>query len=256
MASLTPSLFDNEFFGHTQGAFTGADQNRSGYIEYADKGSLFLDEIGMLPMELQGKLLRFLQEGEFSVLGSSGIKKADVRIIAATNADLEKLVAKNTFRKDLYYRLKGGWLNLPELKDRKEDIPLLINRFVKEFCVISPSKDGESCIIEEEALSYLMAYEYPGNIRELKSIIHATLYLSRGKSISTAYLPKNVISAPKKPAAERSIGSEPSISLAMAEKNHILNTYRQMGQNKSKTAKALGIALNTLRNKIESYGIE
>ncbi|MFH0726743.1 MAG: sigma-54 dependent transcriptional regulator [Pseudomonadota bacterium] len=256
MASLTPSLFDTEFFGHTKGAFTGADQNRAGYIEYADKGSLFLDEIGMLPVELQGKLLRFLQEGEFSVLGSSGIKKSDVRIIAATNADLEKLVAKNTFRKDLYYRLKGGWLHLPDLKDRKEDIPLLINRFVEEFCLISPAKTGESCIIEDEALSYLTAYDYPGNIRELKSIIHATLHLTGGRGISAAHLPKNVISAKKKPAAEGHSVSEPPVSLAMAERNHILNIYRQMGRNKSKTAKALEIALNTLRNKLESYGIE
>jgi two-component system response regulator AtoC len=133
MAAITPSLFDAEFFGHTKGAFTGAAYEREGYLEYADRGTLFLDEIGMLPIELQGKLLRFLQEGEFIRIGSNRIRKVNVRIITATNINLEKRIEKNLFRKDLYYRLKGGWLHLPDLKDRKEDIPLLINKFIDEF---------------------------------------------------------------------------------------------------------------------------
>lgn len=256
MAAITPNLFDAEFFGHIRGAFTGADYERVGYLEYTDRGTLFLDEIGMLPFELQGKLLRFLQEGEFIRLGSNKIQKADVRIITATNADLERRIEKNLFRKDLYYRLKGGWLHLPDLKERKEDIPLLVNRFIEEFCDISGQKENITCTIEDEAMSYLMAYDYPGNIRELKSIVHSTLNLTQGRHISTAFLPKNVLRAKKISKAENHSSSEPLIPLALAEKNHILKVYYQMDQNKSKTAKVLGIALNTLRRKIESYGVE
>lgn len=256
MAAITPSLFDSEFFGHTRGAFTGADSEREGYLEYADRGTLFLDEIGMLPSELQGKLLRFLQEGEFIRLGSNKIQTVDVRIIAATNADLDKRVEKNLFRKDLYYRLKGGWLHLPDLKDRKEDIPLLVNRFIKEFCDISGRKESATCTIDDDALSYLMAYDYPGNIRELKSIVHSTLNLSRGHHISTAFLPKNVLRTKKVSKVGRDSAYQSLLPLELVEKNHILNVYHQTDRNKSETARILGIALNTLRKKIESYGVE
>ena len=256
MAAITPGLFDAEFFGHTKGAYTGADFEREGYLEYADKGTLFLDEIGMLPLELQGKLLRFLQEGEFIRLGSNKIHKVDVRIIAATNIDLEKRVKENSFRKDLYYRLKGGWLHLPDLKDRKDDIPMLVKRFIDEFCDISDQKINTTCTIEDEAMSYLMAYDYPGNIRELKSIVHATLNLTQGRHISTAFLPQNVLRAKKISKPENQSSSEPLIPLEDAEKNYILKVYHQLDKNKSKTARILGIALNTLRKKIQSYGVE
>ena len=256
MAAITPSLFDAEFFGHARGAFTGADYEREGYLKYADRGTLFLDEIGMLPLELQGKLLRFLQEGEFIRLGSNKIQKTDVRIITATNADLNRRVEKNLFRKDLYYRLKGGWLTLPDLKERIKDIPLLVSKFIEEFCDISGRKESTTCTIEGEAMSYLMAYDYPGNIRELKSIVQSTLNLTRGRNISKASLPQNVLRAKNISANEQHPASEPLTSLAQAEKKHILKVYYQMDRNKSKTARVLGIALNTLRKKIESYGVE
>ena len=256
MAAITPSLFDAEFFGHTKGAFTGADSEREGYLEYANKGTLFLDEVGMLPLELQGKLLRFLEEGEFIRLGSNKIQTVDVRIIAATNVDLERRIERNLFRKDLYYRLKGGWLQLPDLKDRKKDIPLLVNRFVKEFCDITDLEEDITCAIEDDAMLYLMAYDYPGNIRELKSIIHSTLNLSRGHHISTAFLPKNVLRTKKVSKVGQDSASHAHLSLEQVEKNHVLNVYNQTGQNKSETARILGIALNTLRKKIDSYGVE
>ena len=123
MAALNPSLFDAEFFGHTRGAFTGAQKDRIGYLEYSAGGTLFLDEIGILPPELQGKLLRVLQDGEYVKLGENRRRKADVRIIAATNEDLERLMNRGLFRKDLFYRLRGGWLHLPPLRRRPEDIP-------------------------------------------------------------------------------------------------------------------------------------
>ena len=258
MAAITPSLFDAEFFGHTKGAYTSAEYERDGYLEYAEGGTLFLDEVGMLPLELQGKLLRFLQEGEFIKLGSNKIKKVDVRIITATNIDLEKRVEKNLFRNDLYYRIKGGWIHLPGLKDRKEDIPLLVNSFVDEFCNTSrpDPKMNTDCTIEDEAMSYLMAYDYPGNIRELKSIIHSTLNLSRGRKISTAFLPKNILKSKKRSTVDTYSTSKPLLPLELVEKNHIINVYHQTKRNKSKTARILGIAVNTLRKKIETYGIE
>ena len=256
MAAITPSLFDAEFFGHTKGAFTGAAHEREGYLEYADRGTLFLDEIGMMDSGVQGKLLRFLQEGEFIKLGSNKIQKVDVRIISATNADLEKRVEKNLFRKDLYYRLKGGWLHLPDLKDRKEDIPLLVKRFMDEFCDISGQEKDISCTIEDDAMSYLMSYHYPGNIRELRSVVHSALNLTGGQSLRTAFLPEIVRRAKKISTVDKDSASEPLSSLELVEKNHILKVYRQTGRNKSKTARILGIALNTLRNKIQSYGVE
>ena len=140
MASVTGNLFDAEFFGHTKGAFTGAEKDRVGHIEHTNMGTLFLDEIGSLPLELQGKLLRLLQEGEYIKLGTSKPQKADVRFIAATNTDLERLMVKGMFRKDLYYRLKGAWLDLPPLRERPEDIPVLITTFLEEFSGVNASR--------------------------------------------------------------------------------------------------------------------
>jgi two-component system response regulator AtoC len=256
MAAITPSLFDAEFFGHTKGAFTGAAYEREGYLEYADRGTLFLDEIGMLPLELQGKLLRFLQEGEFIRIGSNRIRKVNVRIITATNINLEKRIEKNLFRKDLYYRLKGGWLHLPDLKDRKEDIPLLINKFIDEFYDISDRKVETTCTIEDEAMSYLMAYDYPGNIRELKSVVHSALNLTQGCYISKAFLPKNMLKTKAVSASRQYSASESLLPLELTEKNYILKVYYQMDKNKSKTAEVLGIDRKTLGRKIKSYGVE
>ena len=169
---------------------------------------------------------------------------------------LEKRIEKNLFRKDLYFRLKGGWLQLPDLKDRKKDIPLLVNKFIEEFCDIYDIEKDITCTIENDALSYLMAYDYPGNIRELKSIVHSSLNLSEGRHISSAFLPKNVLRTKKVPTAKQYSTSQPLIPLELVEKNHILEVYKQTGRNKSETARILGIALNTLRKKIESYGVE
>jgi len=251
MASLTSSLFDAEFFGHTKGAFTGAEIGRVGYIEYTNQGTLFLDEIGNLPLELQGKLLRVLQDGEYIKLGSSRHQKADIRFIAATNQDLDGLMTKKMFRNDLYYRIRGGRLHLPPLREREEDIPLLINKFLEQDC-----KNTESCHIEEDVMHLLLDYDYPGNIRELKSIIQSTVNLAQGMHISTNYLPdylqKRKSISKRKPTSK----SESIVPLAQVEKFHILKVYYEMGKNKSQTAKILGIGLNTLRRKLRSYGVK
>jgi len=251
MATLTGSLFEAEFFGHTKGAFTGAANGRVGYLEHTNKGTLFLDEIGNLPFELQGKLLRVLQDGEYFKLGTSSRHKADVRFIAATNEALDKLMAKKLFRKDLYYRIRGGWLHLPPLRERKEDIPLLADRFLQDYC--SGNKD---CHIEEEAMCLLMEYEYPGNIRELRSIIQSAANLSQGRPISLNDLPDHLQRRKFISKCRNDSASDTIVSLAQIEKSHIIKAYNQTGQNKSRTARLLGIGLNTLRRKLKSYGVE
>jgi len=251
MASLTGSLFDAEFFGHTKGAFTGAERDRKGYLEHTNRGTLFLDEIGSLPLEFQGKLLRVLQEGEYTKLGISTPQKVDIRLVTATNADLDQLMAKGVFRKDLFYRLRGAWLHLPPLRDRREDIPLLVNRFLEEF----RGTGGESGV-DEEAMTVLMGHDYPGNIRELRSIIQSALNLAQGKPISARVLPGDLQRRKPISKGQPLEKSEPIIPLAEAEKAHILSAYKATGRNKTQTARLLDIGKNTLRRKLESYGVD
>jgi two-component system response regulator AtoC len=252
MASLTSSLFEAEFFGHTKGAFTGAESGRVGYLEYTNKGTLFLDEIGDLPLSLQGKLLRVLQDGDFSKLGSSTRQKVDLRFIAATNENLEQMIAKKRFRKDLYYRIRGGWLHLPPLRERQEDIFLLTRKFLEKYYDVN--RDG---FIEKSALTLLMHYSYPGNIRELKSILQSAVNLARGEAIRESHLPAHISASLKDCAEENTLtASSPIKPLSEVEKNHISDAYRQTGKNKSKTARLLGIGLNTLRRKLVRYEIQ
>jgi two-component system response regulator AtoC len=264
IAFLAGNLFDAEFFGHTRGAFTGAERDRVGYLESTRHGTMFLDEIGTMPLDLQGKLLRVLQEGEFSRLGTSKTQKTDVRYIAATNEDLERLMIKGMFRKDLYYRLKGAWLHLPPLRERREDVPLLIQGILQDLGLTAGG-----AVIDPEAVSMLTEYDYPGNIRELKSILQAAVNLAQGAPISPRWLPDGIrarrFSSGHKAlgGARRSLSrhqtgdqAEPVLSLAQVEKAHILDVYGQTGGNKSETARLLGIGLNTLRRKLEEYGTQ
>jgi DNA-binding NtrC family response regulator len=250
MASITSSLFDAEFFGHTKGAFTGAEKGRAGYIEHSHRGTLFLDEIGDLPQDLQGKLLRVFQDGEYMKLGTSSRQRANVRFIAATNAKLEKKMNQGTFRKDLYYRIRGSWLHLPPLKDRTNDIPLLAHHFLKDYCA-----NEKKCRITEEAMCCLMTYDFPGNIRELKSIIQSAANLSQGRPIQIEFLPFEIQKNPAAMTCHKPTDGKAPITLAEIEKNHILNAYQYTQQNKSQTARLLGIGLNTLRRKLKSYRI-
>jgi DNA-binding NtrC family response regulator len=251
MAAVTASLFEAEFFGHTRGAFTGAEKERIGHLKHANHGTLFLDEIGNLPQEMQGKLLRVLQDGEYTPVGSSLSQKVDVRVVAATNEDLEELLSRRMFRKDLYYRIRGGWLHLPPLRERPEDLPLLVDRFLDEFC--PPTL---RCRIDEETLGLLRQYPYPGNIRELRSVIQSAVNLAQGGAITSGLLP-----APFRENQKPRVAGPPSdaldavLSLADMEKTYVLKVYRQLNQNKSQTARRLGIGLNTLRRKLKDYGI-
>jgi len=252
MSALTASLFEAEFYGHTQGAFTGAVHDRKGYLESTSGGTLFLDEIGSLPLELQGKLLRVLQEGEYFKLGTSKPKGADIRFIAATNIELGQLQDQGLFRKDLFYRLCGAWLDLPPLKEREGDIDLLVGHFLRDHGSGHDIHD-----IEEPAWTILRNYEYPGNIRELKSILQYATNLARGQSISIHHLPAYVTAtmAMEHSPAPRFNGNgiQP---LAAMEKEHILKAYRHTGENKIQTARILEIGTNTLRRKLQSYGVQ
>ncbi|UCD31540.1 MAG: sigma-54-dependent Fis family transcriptional regulator, partial [Desulfobacterales bacterium] len=250
MANLSGSLFEAEFFGHTRGAFTGAENGRVGYLEHTDKGTLFLDEIGNLPLEIQGKLLRVLQDGEYLKLGTSSYLTADVRFIAATNEALDKMMAKRLFRKDLYYRIRGGWLHLPPLRERQEDIPLLANTFLQDYR--DPDSDEG---IEEEAMCLLMEYNYPGNVRELRSIIQSAVNLAQDRPISSQVLPGHLRRRRSTSRCENKSDAA-IVSLSQVEKSHILKVYHHTNQNKSQTARLLGIGLNTLRRKLKSYNVE
>jgi DNA-binding NtrC family response regulator len=250
MAAINPGLFEAEFFGHTRGAFTGAEKERIGYLKHANHGTLFLDEIGNLPLEMQGKLLRVFQDGEYTPLGSSVGQKVDVRFVTATNENLESLISEKKFRKDLYYRIRGAWLHLPPLRERPEDIPLLVDRFLNEY-----GNGGGRFHLEEEALDLLKQYHYPGNIRELKSIIQSTVNLAQGGIISPFMFP-----APLREIQPMVNGSseempEAIIPLPEHEKAYIIKVYLQLHHNKSQTSRLLGIGMNTLRRKLKFYGL-
>ncbi len=249
MASVTGSLFDSEFYGHTKGAYTGAANDRKGYLETAHSGSLFLDEIGTLPLELQGKLLRVIQGGEFIKIGTNIPRKTGTRFIAATNESLTDLIKEKKFRNDLYYRLKGGWIHLPPLRERKEDIPLLIKHFFKEITSIEKFP-----IDSDEVMGKFMSYDYPGNIRELKAIVHSCTNLSKGKSFEADHLPVELKTIKKVNRVKNSDNNITIKPLSEIEKEHILNVYHHLKNNKSMTARVLGIGLNTLRRKLQSYG--
>jgi transcriptional regulator with PAS, ATPase and Fis domain len=199
-SAIPETLLEAELFGHVRGAFTGAIGNRQGRFEQAHRGTLFLDEVGTMSPSLQAKLLRVLQEREFERIGDSQSIKVDVRVIAATNADLERMVREGAFREDLYYRLNVIPIHLPPLRERREDIPLLVHHFLERFGrEQDPPRDGVT--LAQDAMRRLMAYDWPGNIRQLENVIERALALSPGKlQLDLAALPPDVQQATEQPA--------------------------------------------------------
>ena len=252
MAAINSNLFEAEFLGHTKGAFTGANCDRKGYLQQTDSGTLFMDEIGSTPLDFQGKLLRILQEGEYRRLGSSDHKKVNIRFISATNMNLDSLIAQGKFRKDFFFRLKGASLHLPPLRERTEDISFLAHHFLKEF-----ARSPQSAELDKAVLPILMNYHFPGNIRELKTIIQFATNLAQNDRVTAKCLPKhlqkNSLTSTARKSKSRFNGMQP---LDTVIKNHILQTYRETGNNKMQTAKSLGIGINTLRRKLRSYGVD
>jgi DNA-binding NtrC family response regulator len=246
MLSLSASLFESEFFGHAKGAFTGAVGEKKGYLGEAAQGTLFLDEIGDLPMDIQGKLLRILQEGEYTPVGKTTPLRADVRFVAATNQDLDALVAEGRFRKDLYYRLRFAQLHLPPLRQRLDDVRILAGRFLEK-------SSRPQAKLTSAAESSLIGHDWPGNVRELKGVIEAAANLAEKGEIKHDYLnlPPSELIAPVTQSGDQAL--EP---LAEVERRHILMVYKAMNDNKTQAAHQLGISLATLQRKLKAYQVK
>lgn len=242
--ALPENLLESELFGYKAGAFTDAKKNKPGKITAAEGGTIFLDEIGELPKSTQVKLLRFLQEKEYEPLGAVGPVKADVRVIAATNRTLDNEVNEGRFRDDLFYRLNVVNIELPMLKERKEDIPLLLDHFIKKFNALK-GKNIEG--IGDDAMNILMEYDYPGNIREMENIIEHAFVLCNEAYIHTEYLPSKF-------RGDKSHYDGP-LTLEELEKVHIIRTLERNSWNRTKTAEDLGIDYSTLWRKVKKYNL-
>jgi two-component system, NtrC family, response regulator AtoC len=242
-AALSGNLLESELFGHVKGSFTGAFKDRKGRFEEADGGTLFLDEIGEISPQIQVKLLRVLQNMTFEPVGSSSSVQVDVRIIAATNKKLEDELLKGTFREDLFYRLNVVPISMPPLRERKEDIPLLIEHFLNEY---NPEK---KVTFTSQALLKLISYKWEGNIRQLKNIVTRVVTLSRNNQITVEDLPKEIYDSNK------TTETEDPIKLETVEKEHIKNVLKLCEGNQKKAAEMMGIHRNTLAKKIKDYKI-
>jgi len=241
-------LFASEFFGHAKGAFTGAVSDKTGILEKSDKGTLFLDEIGDLSLSIQVKLLRVLQEGEFFPVGSTKSVRVDVRLITATNKDLQEEIQRGNFRKDLFYRLNVSSIYLPPLRKREGDIPLLAQYFLDKYAQVHKKKLNS---ISEDVLGLLRRYHYPGNVRELENIINSAVLLESGKELTRRSLPQYFLEATLK--SKYTTSDSRYKSMAEMEKEHIERVLKHTGGNRTTAAKILGLSRGSLISKINSY---
>src|ERR1700726_4565831 len=247
-SALVPTLIESELFGYVKGAFTGALHGKQGLLEAANGGTLFLDEIGDMPVDLQAKLLRALQEREVKPVGSTERRKIDVRIIAATNRDLDSAIKAGAFRQDLYFRLNVVQIKLPALRERKSDIPLLVMAFLEKFS----SSQQTSRTISEDAMRQLIAYDWPGNVRELENAIERAVALGSGPIVHVADLPSNL----QYPKTERLPEKNELVPLEELERRAILRTLRETAGDKLAAARILGIGKTTLYRKLKQYNLE
>jgi len=247
-SALVPTLIESELFGYVKGAFTGALHSRQGLLEAADQGTLFLDEIGDLPVDLQAKLLRVLQEREVKPVGATERININLRVIAATNRDLEVAIRSGAFRQDLYFRLNVVQIKLPPLRERKSDIPLLLNSFLEKFC--DPERTVRT--ISEEAMRRLMAYDWPGNVRELENAVERAVALGSGPILQVGDLPSSLQYSP----VERAPESDEIVPLEEIERRAIFRALRETGGDKLAAARLLGIGKTTLYRKLKQYETE
>ncbi len=247
-SSLVPTLIESELFGYVKGAFTGALHGKQGLLEAAHGGTLFLDEIGDMPVDLQAKLLRALQEHEVKPVGSTERRRIDVRIIAATNRDLETAIRTGAFRQDLYFRLNVVQVKLPPLRERKSDIPLLVTAFLDKFS--DPQLPARA--ISEDAMRRLIAYDWPGNVRELENAIERAVALGSGPIVHVGDLPSSL----QYPTSERVPEKDELLPLEELERRAILRTLRQTNGDKLAAARILGIGKTTLYRKLKQYHME
>jgi DNA-binding NtrC family response regulator len=254
-ASFPETLLESELFGYEKGAFTGADGRKKGRFELADGGTIFLDEIGDISESVQTKLLRVLQERKITRLGGTETISVDVRVITATNRDLEKAMVDRSFREDLYYRLNVIPIVLPSLRERKEDIPLLLDHFIKKY---SAQNKVPAPRISDEAVKLCIDYDWPGNIRELENAIENAIVLGEGVVILPEHLPFGIFSKPSsglKLEFLKNSGKTFKDKVEAAEKIILHEAIDQTGGNKSEAAKKLDISLRTMRYKIKKYGL-
>ncbi len=262
--SLPPDLLESTLFGHVKGAFTGAVNSRKGYFEIANHGTIFFDEVGNLGPETQSKLLRVIQEREFMPLGSSEVHRVDVRIIAATNSDLRRLVEESTFREDLYYRLNVINILLPPLRDRREDIPPLVSHFFDKYCRENEKflgRDGRSQLsFDTEAMQILMDHAWPGNVRELENAVERAVVLASEPQVQADVLPDHILHATGIRVRRDSAGSLPSDAslfemVADFERRKIIDYLENHNWSQTEAAEALHIPLSTLNQKIKRLEI-
>jgi len=250
--SLVPTLIESELFGYEKGAFTGALRSKQGLLQSADTGTIFLDEVGELPLEMQAKILRFLQEKEVRPVGSNQKVKVDVRIMAATNRDLETEYKKGTFRKDLYFRLNVVTIHLPPLRERRSDIPILANWFLER---LAPGRDAS---VSGAAMKALLAYDWPGNVRELENCLERAVALGDQRLIDLSDLPPSIAraEAPEKVARfEMAASGDPTTDLEDIERATIQRVFVQVNGDKALAGKMLGISRATLYRKLKRYNI-
>ena len=246
--SLVPTLIESELFGYVKGAFTGATQAKEGLLAIAEGGTLFLDEVGELPVDLQAKLLRAIQEKEIRPVGSTKRVAINVRILAATNRDLEEAVAQGTFRRDLYFRLNVLSLRIPPLRERRQDIPLLAAYFLEKMTRLS----GVERTLTDEGLKAMLAYDWPGNVRELENCLERVCALTTGPLIHVGDLPVALHGVPVQAAASPSGGAK-ILPMAELERQTILNAIDQLNGDKLLAARLLGIGKTTLYRKLKEY---
>ncbi|HYT08877.1 MAG TPA: sigma-54 dependent transcriptional regulator [Rugosimonospora sp.] len=247
-SGLVPTLIESELFGYVKGAFTGAQHSRTGLLETANGGTVFLDEIGDLPVDLQAKLLRALQEREIRPVGATDRLRIDIRIIAATNRDLESAIRAGTFRQDLYFRLNVVQVKLPPLRERKSDIPLLVSFFLEKFS--DPLRPIRT--ISEDAMRRLMTYDWPGNVRELENAVERAVALGSGPMLHIGDLPSNL----QQGSSDKLLESNELTTLEEMERRFILRALRETNGDKLAAARLLGIGKTTLYRKLKQYGPE
>ncbi len=252
--NIPPDLLESEIFGHVRGAYTGATSSKKGLFEVADGGTIFLDEVATISMEIQAKLLRVIQEREFRRLGGLENIKVDVRIIAATNVDLQKAVREGTFREDLYYRLNVIAIKIPSLRERSEDIPLLVEHFIHKF---GEENGREPCRLDSGAMKTLLDYDWPGNVRELENVIERAVVLSSGKVITEDLFPKNLTTSLTEGALRIPGDGLPlKERVANYEKALILSALEKTDWNQKKAAQLLSVNATTLSEKLKRLRIK
>lgn len=252
-AGLSESILEDELFGHVRGAFTGAEKDRQGRFEYASGGTLFLDEIGDMPKAMQAKLLRVLESGEVVRLGSNEVKHVDIRLISATNADLDAMVKSGEFREDLYFRIKGMPIELPALRVRRDDIPLLVRHYVARF---AQEMDRPTPNVAEDTMLALQQNDWPGNVRELINAVQNMVVMLEGDTLEPRHLPPGIAAGDGDAGEKQTLGDGAPLNLDQLEKQAIRNALRVAAGNREKAAKMLGIGERTLYRKLNEYGLK